>query len=362
MKIAIIGLRSIGYPAGIDHYITEIASRLTNKLDITVFCQRPYYETKNCGPIKCIVIPTIPLKYFATPIYAILATVCATVGRYDIIHYHGLGSALCSFIPRIAGKKTIVTVHALDWEGKKWGFTARIILKLAALSATKLTNKMTVVSKVVQKYFREHYNYDAQLIPNGCSLAPKREPMLIKEKYGLDKENYILFMGRLAPGKGCEYLIEAYSGTDLPLKIVIAGDAICEHDYVTRLKKMAGKDIIFTGWVDGLLKEELLSNAYLFVQPSELEGMSGVLLEAMSYGRCVVVSDIPQNTEVIGDVGFSFKNRNVNELGILINSLVSKKDVVIRTGNMAQEKILKLYNWDKIASEWAETYRLLSVG
>ncbi|MFH0798832.1 MAG: glycosyltransferase family 4 protein [Pseudomonadota bacterium] len=351
-----IGIRSLGFTAGIDSYVTEVAMRLAKKGHcITVLCRSGYVVTKNHNDIHVVAVRTIKNKYLGTPLYAFFSTIYVLTHRFDVISYHGLGSAGFSFLPRLFGRKVTVTIHALDWEGKKWSFFSRKVLCLAATMAIRFSNCTTVVSRYVKEYFENHHNRNVTYIPNGTSDAIPREPELIKE-YGLKDGNYILFLGRLAPGKGCEYLMDAFGRLKLDLKLVIAGDAINEREYVESLRKMGGKNIIFTGWVQGPIKEELLSNAYLFIQPSELEGMSGVLLEAMSYGRCIVASDIPQNLEVIGETGFSFRSGDADDLKRIIEFLVENKEKARSHGNLGKERVLRCYHWDRIADEWQKTY------
>ncbi len=294
-------------------------------------------------------------KYLGTPVYAMLATFKAVFGKYDVIHFQGLGSAFCCVVARFFGKRTVVTIHALDWEGKKWGPFSRTILKLTAWAALKFADQITVVSQVVRDHFRIRYHRDALYIPNGAVIATLREPALIKV-FGLDEGNFILFLGRLTPGKGCEYLIRAFSRLKTDLKLVIAGDAITEGDYAASLKAMAGDDVIFTGFVDGEIKEELYSNARIFVQPSELEGASGVVLEAMGFGRCVLASDIPQNIEVLGDAGCYFKNGDPVDLERALKALFNDDAAIKMKGSAARGRVEKFYLWDEIASIWDETY------
>ena len=361
MKIAIIGVRSMGYTAGIDCYVTEVATRLANRRhDVTVFCQSPYTKkTDRYHGVRLVIIRTVKNKYLNTPIYAILATLQVMMHKYDIIQYHGLGSAFCSLVPRLLGKKTVVTVHALDWEGKKWGFFSKMILMFIGWVIPRFSSRTTVVSKVVQGFFKKKYHRHVEYIPNGANILPLKEPQLIR-KYGLDKENYILCLGRLTPGKGCEYLIQAFNQLmETDLKLVISGDTMYDHNYVKLLMKFSDPSTIFTGWVQGDIKEELFSNAYLFVQPSELEGMSGVLLEAMSYGRCAIVSDIPQNLEAIGKAGCSFKNGDIDDLRRVMESLIHKRDRMAKMGNLARQRIIEHYHWDKITDTWEKLYNSL---
>lgn len=357
MKIAMIGVRALGYPAGIDTYVTEVATRLVKKgHGVTVFCQSPYAKDIVLHEgVRFVVVRTIANKHLGTPVYAVLATVRMMFGRYDVVQYHGLGSAFCSIIPRLFGRKTVVTPHALDWEGQKWGFVARRVLILIGWMVSRVPHRTTVVSKVVQSHFMDRYGRSVEYIPNGASILPPLGPELIG-RFGLGRRNYILFLGRLTSGKGCEYLMEAYRRLKTDLKLVVAGDTMHDRGYMEMLRRLGGPGVIFTGWVKGDMKRELLSNAYLFVQPSELEGMSGVLLEAMSYGLCAVASDIPQNLEVIGDAGVSFRNKDVEALRRTIESLIDDDERVERLGSLARERISKCYNWDEIAGMWEGLY------
>ncbi len=161
------------------------------------------------------------------------------------------------------------------------------------------------------------------------------------------------------PEKGCHYLIEAYNKLNTDLKLVIAGDSRFTDKYVTSLKKLADERTMFLGNVTGVLLAELLSNAYLLVQPSELEGLSISLLEAMSYGKCAVTSDIPEEIEVLADCGVTFSNKDTNDLREKLDMLIKNPSLVNRLGESARKRVSQNYNWDRITDETESLYHSL---
>ena len=209
-----------------------------------------------------------------------------------------------------------MTIHGLDWARDKWksGFGSKYI-KFGE-KVTKYADEIIVFSKGVQDYFKETYGRDTILIPNGVSRPKVREADLIKEKFGLKKDSYICALSRLTEEKGIHYLIEAYQNVKTDKKLVIAGDTSDTDDYVKKLKELAAgnPNIIFTGFVSGKTLEELYSSAYVYVLPSKLEGMPLSLLEAMSYGNCVIGSDIAEIADVVEDKAVIFRKSDVEDL------------------------------------------------
>ena len=183
-------------------------------------------------------------------------------------------------------------------------------------TGARCAHEIIVLNHSTQKYFLDTYGRTTHYIPNGVNPAAPVPADIIREKYGLEKDSYILYLGRMVPEKGCHYLVDAFKKLDTDKKLVIAGGSSDTHWYMDELKEQAGGDerVIFTGFVDGQLREELYSNAFLFVLPSDLEGMPLCLLEAMSYGNCVITSDIEECANVIHDNGIVFRKGDVDDL------------------------------------------------
>lgn len=180
----------------------------------------------------------------------------------------------------------------------------------------RYADEIIVLSRGVQEYFRDSYGRKTHFIPNGVNKPEIREADLITRKFGLVKDSYILFLGRLVPEKGLRYLIKAFKEVETDKRLVIAGGSSDTDSFLQELHELANGDdrITFTGFVQGQVLDELYSNAYIYTLPSDLEGMPLSLLEAMSYGNCCLVSDIPECAEVVEDKALIFKKADIAEL------------------------------------------------
>lgn len=310
---------------------------------------------KNYKGVRICTIPTINKKSFDALVYSFLGSIRALFGKYDIIHYHAEGPCVMLLIPHLFGKKTIATIHGLDWQRAKWGGFATKYLKFGEKIAAKYADEVIVLSKNVQKYFKETYQRDTKYIPNGVIVPQLVEVEEIHYRYDLKKDKYILFLARIVPEKGLHYLLEAFAQIDTDVKLVIAGGASHSSEYVEKIEEMAKKDerVIMTGFVQGRILEELFSNCLIYVLPSDIEGMPISLLEALSYGCTCLVSDIDENVEVIGKYGVSFQKGNVDDLkeklnGMLINQVSGKK--------VFPKEIREKYDWKRITEEYLQVY------
>ncbi len=365
MKIGVIGQKGIPSRAGgVEIHVEELASRLASSgNDITVYCRKSY-----CDEIKDVhrgaklkYIPSLNTKHLDAITYTFLASIDAVISDYDIVHYHALGPSLLSFIPRMFGKKIVCTVHGLDWKREKWGAIAKKALKLGEVCTAKFPHKTISVSESIKNYYNETYNNDTVYIPNGVEESEYISANEIVSKYGIQKDEYILFLARLVPEKGLHYLIEAYNQINTDKKLVIAGGSSHTNDYVDKIKEMVkdNPNIIMTGFVNGKTLQELYSNAYLYLLPSEIEGLPISLLEAMSYGQCCLVSNIEENIDVIKDHGYSFESKKVDSLKRELENLLENKNKVEKVREKVKDYVKQEYNWDIVASKVEKVYQSL---
>ena len=368
MKIAMIGHKRIpSREGGVEIVVEELSTRLVRDgYQVDVYnrkgnnvqdknADKNKRNLKNYKGVKIITIPTINKKGIDALIYSFLASIRALFGKYDVLHYHAEGSCAMLWIPHLFKKKIVVTIHGLDWQRSKWGGLATKYIKFGEKLAVKYADKIIVLSKGVQKYFKDTYNRDTVFIPNGVNKPIIRDNNIIKKKYNLDKDDYILFLARIVPEKGLHYLIEAFKQIDTDKKLVIAGGASHTNDYLSKIKKMASMDsrIIMTGFVQGAELEELYSNCYMYCLPSDIEGMPLSLLEAMSFGCNCLVSNIEENVQVIGKYGKTFKKGNVEDLKKSINDMLNgkrlnKEDII--------NEIVKKYDWNIIVKDIEKLY------
>lgn len=361
MKIAMIGLR--GIPAksgGVEAVVEHLAPRLVKLgCDVTVYCRNPYCKTrpKTFKGVKLRYLPTLNTKHAEAVVHSFLATLHVLTRKYDIVHYHAMGNGLFSIVPRGIGKKTIVTLHGLDWQREKWGVVAKSFLKLSERAISRFPNTVISVSEKIQHYYKEKYKKDILFIPNGVDLQKPRKLDKLK-RFGLEKEKYVLFLSRIVPEKGVHTLIKAFKNTKTDQKLLIVGDAPHSEGYLKQLKALARDDdrIIFTGPLFKDDKAEAYSNCSFFVLPSTIEGMPLVLLEAMSFGKCPLVSDIRENRDVVKDHGFSFRVNDEQDLGRRLTFMLAHPELLKERGTRAKAAVKKAYDWDAVARRTLRSY------
>src|SRR5208282_960163 len=358
LRVAFIGGRGVGSKySGIETYYEEVGKRLVGMgHEVTAYC-RTYFTppVKEYKGIAIVRLPTIRSKHLETLVHTFLSTVHVLVQPCDVVHYHALGPALFSFLPRLAGKKTVVTVQGLDWQRRKWGRFAAAVLRLGERAAVTLPSTTMVVSRTLQRHYRETYGSETIYVPNGGILRDRSRPNHILD-WDLQPQKYILFLGRLSPEKGCHLLVEAYEKLDTDVKLVIAGGSIFQDDYTRQLQSHAGERIKFPGWVAGEVLDELLTNATLFVLPSDLEGLSLALLDAMGAGLCVIATDLPENREALEGTGFTFRRGDVKDLADRIHFLLANPAVRQAAGTAAKYRIREQYRWSVVAGEIERVY------
>lgn len=371
LNIAMFGQKRIpSREGGVEIVVEELCTRMV-ALGHNVTCYNrgghhvsgSEYDSKRLKEYKGIrlkTVPTIEKKGLAAVSSSFFAALCCAFGKYDIVHIHAEGPAFFAWLPKMFGKKVVVTIHGLDWQREKWksGFGSKFIHK-GEKNAVKYADEIIVLSKGVQEYFLKIYGRETHFISNGVNRPVIEQACLIKEHFGLAKDSYILFLGRLVPEKGIRYLIEAFKQVKTDKKLVVAGGASDTDSFASELKDLAADDkrIIFTGFVQGQLLDELYSNAYVYTLPSDLEGMPLSLLEAMSYGNCCLVSDIPECTEVVEDKALIFKKSDVKDLAEKLQFACDNLEKVKELKLQATDFICNKYSWDRVTEETITLYR-----
>jgi glycosyltransferase involved in cell wall biosynthesis len=358
LRVAFIGGRGvISKYSGIETYYEEVGKRLVEMgHEVTVYCRN--YFTPGLAEhngMRLVRLPTIRSKHLETVIHTLLSTAHSLTQRYDLVHYHALGPALFSFIPRLLGKKTAVTVQGLDWQRKKWGRLASAVLRLGERASVQFPDATMVVSQTLQRRFRETHGIEAFYVPNGGVLRGRSGPRAILD-WGLKPGKYVLLLGRFSPEKGCHLLVEAFEQIDTDVKLVMAGASSYCDDYSRELRTHASERILMLDWVSGETLDELLTNAMLFVLPSDLEGLSLALLDAMGAGLCVLTSDVPENREVVDGAGFTFQRGSAADLADRLHFLIANPAAREAAGRTAKKRIEEQYQWQKVAEGIEKVY------
>ena len=358
LRIAFIGGRGVvSKYSGIETYYEEAGSRLAALgYEITIYCRSHFTPPlKQYRGMRVVRLPVLRSKHLETPLHTLLSTIHALFRGFDILHYHALGPSLFSFIPRLCGTKTAVTVQGLDWRRKKWGWLAARILRLGERAAVQFPNSTMVVSRTLQQHYRCRYGVETVYIPNGTN--PIAENLVFFPHQSALAEPYILFLGRFSPEKNCHLLIAAYEKLQTPVHLIMAGGNSCSQAYCRQLRAHISPQLRFRGWVSGMDRDDLLRNALLLVLPSDLEGLSLVLLEAMAAGVCVLASDIPENQEVIQDAGFTFAQGNVDDLARMLQLLIADPGLRRAAAERARIRVRENYLWGDIVAEIDRTYQ-----
>lgn len=369
MKIAFIGQK--GIPAksgGVETHVAHLAARLVSLgHDVTVYARPRYSDPKvrSWKGVHVISLPSIPTKHLDAISHTAMATMHALFCGYDVIHYQSIGPSVLSIIPKLLLRKTVIisTFHSLDYVHGKWGTFARACLRLAERLTCAIPTRTITVSRGMAAYAKKRYGRDITYIPNGAEAVTAASTDMLGA-FGLKEKRYVLSVARLVSHKGIHTLIRAFLELEdtgkLPnnFKLAIVGTHADTPGYEHHLRKMSeGRDsVLFLGEQSGEALAELFTNAAMFVQPSEDEGLSIALLEAMSYGLPIVASRISGNEEALGDAGAYFEPSEVDGLKAQMAKLLNRQDRMLEYGNSAKTRATEIYGWEAIAKQTAALY------
>ena len=370
LRIAMLGHKRIpSREGGVEIVVSELSTRMVKKgHSVTCYNRKGHHvsganfdneKVKEFQGVRIKTVWTVNKRGLSAMIASFFASIRCAFGKYDVVHFHAEGPCATMWIPKLFGKKCIATIHGLDHQRAKWGKFASWYIFSGEKCAVKRADKIIVLSENVKDYFKKTYNRETVFIPNGINKHEKIEANQIKEEFGLTKDNYILYLGRLVPEKGIEYLIKAYKQLKTDKKLVIAGGSSDTQEYEKKIKDLAKDDerILFTGFVQGQKLAELYSNTYVYVLPSDLEGMPLSLLEAMSYGNCCLTSDISECTSVTEKYGLSFKQGNVENLREILQRLCDNSEEVNKYRENVADFVCNKYSWDDVVEKTLELYK-----
>lgn len=364
MKIAVTGTRGIpDIMGGVETHCEELFPRIAAMgADVTVMRRKSYVKTPldEWKGVRLIDIETPRKKAFEAIIHTFRAINKAKAVGADIVHIHAIGPALLAPYARLLGMKVVFTHHGPDYDRDKWGRAARMMLRLGERMGCMFADRVIVISDVIRHLIADKYGRTdgVSLIYNGVPAPDICSYTEYFEQLGIAEGNFVLGMCRFVPEKNLHHLIEAFdlwkrSNPDSDMRLVLAGDTDFEDDYSRSLKAMAReKGVVMTGFVKGRKLHSLLSHCRCYVLPSSHEGLPIALLEAMSYGRRVIVSDIPANLEVGLAQDCYFPCGNVKALSERLEDAILQE-------YKPQIYDMSRYNWDNIATEVMDVYRTL---
>ena len=361
LRIAMLGTR--GVPAsysGFETCVEELGTRLAARGHaVTVYCRVPHitYEGTAYRGMRLVKLPTIRSKHLDTMAHSLLSAVHALAQGYDVALFFNVGTSAVTWIPRLAGQRVVLNVDGLDWKRKKWGRVARWYIRTSERWATRFPHRVITDSRRVQEYYRARYGAPTNYIAYGAepmTVAPGR----YLAQYGLTAGQYVLFVGRLVPENCAHHLVGAFQGLVTDFRCVIVGDAPYAAAYLRELRATSDPRVVFTGYLFGEGYRELASNAHCFVETSEVGGTHPALLEAMAFGRCVVVNDTPENLETVGEAGFSYDGAmGAPSLRTVLEHLLEDPALVREHAGRAQERVREHYSWESVTDAYERLFR-----
>ena len=365
LRIAAFGFRSIPLRqgcAGADKFAMELYPRLVRLGHEVIGYNRLYPGQQklsdNYEGVKLMNFKTVEKKGFDTLIHSFKCTFHIIFNNTaKIVHIQNGGNSIWALFLRLAGKKVFVSQDGIDWNRQKWPWYGKIYLKFSTFLTAYLPNQVIFDNIFAQNLFEKRYNKKFGFIPFGSDVPEFEENIDILEQFGLMKGGYYLFIGRIIPDKGLHYLIPAFKMLKTKKKLVIVGGSPNPSDYEKKLLLLKNENILFTGYIYGNDSLNLMKHAYCYIQPSDVEGLSPVILNVMGIGTPIICSDIKENIYAVGDTATLFEKGNIESLkSCLEESLLSYETLQIKASS-AKKRALSLFNWDKVALEHIRVFK-----
>jgi glycosyltransferase involved in cell wall biosynthesis len=357
MKIAILGTRGIpAHYGGFETFAEELSTRLVARgHQVTVYSRTnniDYREPTYRG-VRLTLLPTIPQKYLDTVAHTFLSVFHVLFQDAEVVLICNAANSIFSFIPRLAGKKTIVNVDGLERQRRKWNALGRAWYRLSERLSTFLPNAIVSDARVI----REQYGKESYLIPYGAETQ-RTESRAALDRLGLDPDGYFLYVSRLEPENNALLVVKAFEQVETDKRLVIVGDAPYAHDYIRQVKATSDKRILFPGAIYGTGYRELLSHAFCYIQATEVGGTHPALIEAMGCGRCVLYLNTSENREVAAAAGVGFE-KSPEDLAAKLTAVLQDSSMRGRYAALALQRIEERYRWEDVTTQYERLFALL---
>jgi glycosyltransferase involved in cell wall biosynthesis len=363
LRVAVAGIR--GIPAnfgGSETAVEEIGSRLAQSdLDVAVYCRKHNSTTaaSDYRNMRRIELPSINTFQLDTISHSILAALHLRFrNTADVVHFHGMGNGLVLPFLWGSGKRTVVTIDGPDWNRPKWGPLARLALRLSAWCCIRWADELIIDNYPSIDYFQENYGVKGTYIPYGADRTQPSATSTLEE-FGLTPDQYVLFVGALVPDKGPDLLLEAFKRVRTDIPLVIVGDSPFAAPFRAHVRELARSDprVKMLGYVRGDGYRELVANAGIYAHPLRSDGTSPALLQAMGFGRCIVVNSIPETLSAVGDAAVNFARDDPGDLAAQLQTLLDDDGKVEEYRKRALERAIQEYDWDLVADAHRDLYQ-----
>jgi glycosyltransferase involved in cell wall biosynthesis len=366
MRIAAFGFRSLPPSeggAGADKFALELLPRLAKRGHHVVAYNR-VYPGQQAAPVtdfrgvEVRSFRTVARSGFDTLLHSAKATLDIILhDRADVVHIQNGGNSIFAAVLRLVGKRTYLSQDGLDWQREKWPWYARLYLRLTAALTARVNNEVICDNVFVQAYFEKRFGRKYAFIPFGADVEFDDGQSDVLGRLGLEKGEFLLFVGRFIPDKGLQYLIPAFERTTTDKKLVLVGGSPNPSEFEQSLRGTRDPRIAFPGFVYGADTHALMRHCYAYVQPSDVEGLSPVILESSFLGAPVICSDIEQNEYILGDTGIYFEQGNSESLERVLEEALARPDQLRERASAQRERIAARFSWDSVVDEHVRIFR-----
>jgi glycosyltransferase involved in cell wall biosynthesis len=364
MRIAAFGFRSIPLAngaAGADKFALELFPRLVKRGHTVTAYNRRYpdvfVDVTDYKGVKIKTFKTTSKKGFDTLLHSLKCTFDIIFNNTaDVVHIQNGGNSIWALPLRLFGKKVFISQDGVDWKRDKWPWYGKLYLKLSAYLTAHLPNEVIFDNVIAKKLFEQKFNKTFKFIPFGSEVEAGDADTSILQKLDIQKGNYYLFVGRFIPDKGLHYLIPAFKNAHTDKKLVLIGGSPNPSSYEKQIMDMASSQVVFPGYVYGNDTNVLMSNAYCYIQPSDVEGLSPVILTVMGLNVPMIVSDIEENQYAVLDTARMFKKGDIDSLTNEINFCETNYAEMLVLAQKAQKRALNVFNWENVAEEHIKVF------
>jgi glycosyltransferase involved in cell wall biosynthesis len=370
MRIAAFGFRSIPLRAGCagaDKFALELLSRLADRGHEVVGYNRLYEGQEPLspalGPLQLKYFRTVKKKGFDTLLHSTLCTLDIIVRNTgDVVHIQNGGNGIFAFILRLFGKKVFISQDGKDWKRDKWPWYGKLFLKMSSYITATAATQVIFDNIFAKREFESKFSRQFEFIPFGSEVSEEHLDSSVLEEFGLERGRYFLFVGRFIPDKGLQYLIPAFKNVSTDMKLVLVGGSPNPSDFEASIRNTDDKRIVFPGFLYGSKVHALMKNAYCYVQPSDVEGLSPVILENMGLGTPVLCSDIKENKYIVGDTGLLFRQGDVDHCREVLQLAVSEPLLLRSLGERGKSRARSMFSWDVVTTAHERVFMELPSG
>ncbi|MBI4476725.1 MAG: DUF1972 domain-containing protein [Acidobacteria bacterium] len=360
MRIAILGTR--GIPAnygGFETFAEELATRLAARgHELTVYGRSHHVDRhlRSYRGVRLVVLPTIRHKYFDTVAHTFLSTLHALGSAFDVALYCNAANAIFCALPRLRGTAIVLNVDGVERRRRKWNLLGRAWYLLSERLATWCPHAVVTDAQTISRYYRSRYGTDTSFIPYGAGVA-RVDSRATLDRLGLQPNEYFLYVSRFEPENNARAVIEGYAAARVGRPLVMVGDAPYAADYVATLKRLAGPNVRFTGFLFGEAYRELQTHAFAYIHGTEVGGTHPALVEAMGVGGCPVVNDVEENREVAGDAALYFTAANPVTLAAALERLEADERLRADLSERALARAAERFSWDRITDDYERLFK-----